>query len=79
MNERTKGIVRLVTVLILLLNGFLSAMGKSPISNENAYVYVSEALSAISAGWAWWKNNNMTESAQRAQKLLERFKRENGR
>ena len=77
MNERVKAIIRLVTVLILFVNGFLSAVGKSPISNENAYMYISEALSAISAGWAWWKNNNITENAQKAQKLLERLK--NGR
>ena len=76
MSEKTKGIIRLVTVLILLLNGFLSAIGKSPISNENAYVYVSEVLSAVSAGWAWWKNNNVTEASQQAQRLLNRMKQE---
>ena len=79
MNERAKAIIRLVTVLILFVNGFLSMIGKSPISNDEAYAYVSELVTVLCTAWAWWKNNNITEASIKAQKLLERIKRENAR
>ena len=52
-------------------------MGKSPISNDEAYAYVSELVTVLCTAWAWWKNNNITEASQQAQRLLERIKREN--
>ena len=77
MSERTKAIIRLVTVLILFVNGFLSMIGKSPISNDEAYAYVSEIVTVLCTAWAWWKNNNITEASQKAQRLLDQIKKEN--
>lgn len=76
MGERTKAIIRLITVIVLFVNGFLAMMGKSPISNDEAYAYVSEIVTVLCTAWAWWKNNNITEAAQQAQMLMERLKRE---
>lgn len=32
------------------------------------------ALSVIAFAWTWWKNNNVTESAQEAQAILDALK-----
>ena len=70
MSERAKAIIRLVVVIALFINSFLSAIGKSPISNEQVYTYVSEFITLLGTGWTWWKNNNITEAAAEAQGLL---------
>lgn len=70
MSERAKAITRLVIVVILFINGFLSAIGKSPISNDQVYAYVSEIITLAGTAWTWWKNNNVTEAAAEAQQLL---------
>lgn len=74
MSERAKAIIRLVVVIALFINSFLSAIGKSPISNEQVYTYVSEFITLLGTGWTWWKNNNITEAAAEAQELLRALK-----
>ena len=76
MTEKTKAFIRLGAMLVLIVNGFLSLSGKSPISNDDVYAYISEIVAVLSSAWAWWKNNNVTEEAQKAQKLLEKMKNE---
>lgn len=74
MSERVKAIIRLVVVIALFINSFLSAIGKSPISNEQVYTYVSEFITLLGTGWTWWRNNNITEAAAEAQGLLRALK-----
>ena len=76
MSEKAKAIIRLLVVIVLFINGFLSAIGKSPISNDEVYAYVSEFVTLLGTGWTWWKNNNVTEAAAEAQGLLNALKDE---
>lgn len=75
MNEKAKAFIRLGVMMLLVINGFLSVAGKSPISNDEAYKYVSEVIAIMSSAWTWWKNNNVTKSAEKAQQILDDSKR----
>ena len=75
-NNKTAGIVRLVVLLILLINQTLISFGYNPLpfSEEQIYEGVSSIALAVSAIYAWWKHNNITEEAEEAQVVLERKK-----
>ena len=76
MNERTKAIIRLAVQAVLLINMALTLAGKNPITvDESALTdWLTTAVTAASSVWVWWKNNNLTEAAQYAQKTLEVLK-----
>jgi holin, SPP1 family len=75
-NNKTAGIVRLVVLVLLLANQALVSFGYNPLpfSEEQIYEGVSSVALAISAIYAWWKHNNITEEAEEAQVVLERKK-----
>ena len=39
-----------------------------------AYNVVFSVASAVLVAWCWWKNQNVTEAAQRAQEYLDELK-----
>ncbi|OFO55671.1 phage holin [Nosocomiicoccus sp. HMSC059G07] len=68
-------IVRLVVMLILIINQILIGKGWTPLpyDEEQIYEFVNGlALVAVSI-WAWWKNNNITKNAQKAQEYKEQL------
>ena len=75
-NNKTAGIVRLVVLVILLANQALVSFGYNPLpfSEEQIYEGVSTVALAVSAIYAWWKHNNITNEAEEAQVVLERKK-----
>ena len=79
MNERTKAIINLVVAVLTVVNVVLQAFGITPlpITEDMIYTAVSGVLAIVACVWAWWKNNNMTEAAQKAQELLNDLKAEN--
>lgn len=71
-----QAIVRLTVLVILLLNQTLIVLGYNPLpfSEEQIYEGVSSVATVVMALYAWWKNNNVTEEAQEAQKYLNDLK-----
>jgi len=76
MSERVTAIARLVIIVILSINGLLTSMNVSPISNDDLYMIVSDAVTLLYSAWAWWKNNNITAAAAEAQSFLNEIKTE---
>lgn len=74
MTERTKAIVRMVALAVLSLNAVLTAKGISPLDNSELTEVLSYAAAAVMAGWAAWKNNNITDAAAEAQEFLNALK-----
>lgn len=67
---RVEAIVRLVINILLLINWVLTLTGKNPIpfSEEVLYTWLSGIISSAGLLWGcWWKNNNITEQACKAQ------------
>ena len=78
MDGKKGAIIRIAVLAITTVNAVLTASGKNPIPfDENAFTeccaYVINGACAI---WAWWKNNNVTEASQQAQRLLNKMKQE---
>lgn len=71
-----QAIIRLLVATIVLLNQILVAYGWSPLpfSEEEIYEGLSALASAVVVVWVWWKNNNVTNEAQQAQKELDKLK-----
>lgn len=73
--ERTNAIARIVVTAVLLINAGLTAAGKSPIPLDENTVY--EVISQVAAGAAvlisWWKNNNLTQNAVKAQTFKDKL------
>ncbi|UBH21556.1 phage holin [Macrococcus armenti] len=70
-NEKTLAIVRLVVGLITIINLLLAARGYQPIElDEGLITTVISGIVAIGAYlWSWWKNNNVTKKAVKAQEI----------
>lgn len=75
-NEKTKAIIRLIVMAVLMVNMGLTVAGKNPIPlDENALTeWLTVAAAGISAVYSWWKNNNVTKQAQQAQAVLNELK-----
>ena len=75
-NEKTKAIIRLIVMVVLMVNMGLTVAGKNPIPlDENALTeWLTVAAAGISAVYSWWKNNNVTKQAQQAQAVLNELK-----
>lgn len=71
-----QAIIRLVVLAILLINQTLITMGWNPLpwSEDDIYDGVSSVATVIVALWAWWKNNSVTEEAQKADEYLKELK-----
>lgn len=75
-NGKTKAVIRLLVMVVLAVNAALTVAGKNPIPfDETTFTEVATQVAAgLSALWAWWKNNNMTDAACVAQGLLDSSK-----
>lgn len=75
-----QAIIRLITLLVLLANEALILFGKNPLpySEEQIYEIISTFILVVAAIWSWWKNNNITKSAQIAQEYLNGLKKKKG-
>lgn len=68
-------IVRLVVMLILMINQILISRGFTPFpyDEEQIYEFVN-GLALVSVGvWTWWKNNNVTKNAIKAQEYKDQL------
>lgn len=75
--ESSKAIIRLIVAAILLINSILTAKGINPIPfDENAFTDIAtQVFAGLGCIWVWWKNNNVTKSAQYAQESLKELKK----
>lgn len=63
-SEQAAAIARLVAPLIVMVGGLFGIT----IDSESTYALVATFFGLIAAIYAWWwKNNNITKSAQQAQ------------
>lgn len=71
--ERLKAIVTIVvTAIVNIANVYGYSVDAGPIINV-----VLSVLSALTIVYSWWKNQNVTDAAQRAQKYLKELKKGN--
>ncbi|HEL1649748.1 phage holin [Streptococcus suis] len=77
MKYDTHTIVRTVILVLALLNQGLAFFNLSPlqISDEQVGDFITLAFTISSAIWSWWKNNNITPEAIKAQGYLDDLKR----
>ncbi|TDM03526.1 phage holin [Macrococcus hajekii] len=70
-NEQKLALARLIVLLITLVNSVLAHYGKPIIKTDEAFVYqvISDAILIGSIAWAYWKNNNITKNAAKAQEF----------
>lgn len=75
-NGKVKAMIRLLVMVVLAVNAALTVAGKNPIPfDETTFTEVATQVAAgLSALWAWWKNNNVTEAAQLAHEQLKAIK-----
>lgn len=68
-NGTIKAFIRLLVAAILMLNSVLTAKGINPIPfDETVFSDIALQVAAgLSVLWCWWKNNNVTKTAKRAQ------------
>ena len=78
MNIKASVWVRTAVLAVALLNQVLTALGICPLpfSDEQVYGGVSALVTALSALWAWWKNNSFTAAARQGDKLMQALKEE---
>jgi SPP1 family holin len=76
MRNRRDAVLRLVVPLYSLLNLTLLAFGYDPLPFETTEVEtaLTALTGAITLVYAWWKNNNLTQAAERAQHYLVQLK-----
>ena len=74
-NETIKAFIRLLVAAILMLNSVLTAKGLNPIPfDETAFSDISlQVATGLSVLWIWWKNNNITKKAKKAQSYKKAF------
>lgn len=70
MEQRIAAIVRLVVSLAVAI---AAACGLA-LDGDALMVGVSCALALVCFIYTWWKNNNITEAAQKAQEVLDGMK-----
>ena len=68
-------IVRFAVMFILMVNQILISYGWSPLpfEEEEIYEFVNATAMVIVGVWVWWKNNNITKNAQKAQEYKEQL------
>lgn len=68
-NEKILAVTRMIILLINFLNSILSHYGKPIIKTDNEFVYqtVSDFILLANIIYVWWKNNNITNNAIKAQ------------
>ncbi|WP_404276713.1 phage holin [Exiguobacterium undae] len=76
MKSRRTALLRLVVPLYSLLNLTLLAFGYDALPFETTEVEtaLTALVGAMTLVYAWWKNNNLTQAAERAQHYLIQLK-----
>ena len=71
-----QALIRLAVLIILLINQTLLVLGWSPLpfSEEQIYEGVSSVALVVTAIYTWYKNNNVTKEAEKAQGYLNQLK-----
>ena len=71
-----KLLIRILCLAFALLNSILTFAGLNPIavSNNVAYEIISISVTVVVVFWNAWKNNNFTQFAKLAQKVLDALK-----
>lgn len=70
-------IIRIIVLVAALVNQVLVAAGKNPLpfADETIYELASVGVTIIATVCAAWKNNNVTNFAKVAQKVLDALKK----
>lgn len=68
-DEQILAVSRMIILLIIFLNSILAHYGKPVIKTDNEFVYqtVSDFILLANIFYVWWKNNNITKNAVKAQ------------
>lgn len=68
----TQLIVRIIVSIVTMVNAFAAALGVPPLDVDENTIYTVVSFLAMVAAWVWgfWKNNNFTEAAKKAQETL---------
>ena len=68
----TQLIVRIIVSIVTIVNAFAAALGVPPLDVDENTIYTVVSFIAMVAAWVWgfWKNNNFTEAAKKAQETL---------
>ena len=76
MKIKASTVARTAVLALALTNQILSVAGKSPLPIDSATLepWVTTGITTAAAVWAWWKNNNFTPEAIRADELLKQMK-----
>ena len=71
-----QALIRLVVLVVLLINQTLMVLRWSPLpfSEEQIYEGVSSVALVVTAIYTWYKNNNVTKEAEKAQGYLNQLK-----
>lgn len=78
MNGTIKALIRLIAMAVMFINSVLVAKGYTPLIDD-VNVIIECAVYAIAFVvflWAWWKNNNITQAAKKAQAFLDAAKQD---
>lgn len=69
-------VARTAVLAFALLNQIFTMAGSNPLpfSNDEVYTFITGALTAGAALWAWWKNNSFTQPAIEADEKLKELK-----
>lgn len=75
-NQRISAFIRLAVLLYAVTNATLLAFNINPLpfTDEEVSAAITAVLAFGSSVLAWWKNNNVTREAQKAQAALDRMK-----
>lgn len=70
-------IIRIIVLVAVLINQVLVAMGKNPLpfADETIYEIASVIATVAVSVYNAWKNNNVTNFAKIAQKVLDSLKK----
>ena len=62
---KSETIARTIALFVVLINTILTAVGLNPLPYSETEVYeaISTVVTVIVALWAWWKDNDITQSA----------------
>ena len=75
--ERQLAIARAVGLAVILLNQLLVMAGYSviPYSSDQVEHFVTGAFTVVTSFYMYWKNNNITRAAIKAQEVLKEEKK----
>lgn len=75
MTESKKQTIMAFVRLACMLVAAGLAMAGIAVDADALFTVVMIVIAAVVAVWSWWKNNNVTEAATDAQKVLDEMKK----